>query len=75
MNTPWQIVILDALEALDQKEGPHGLYGIRQAHSSSGRLPKLAHLLGSPGKLIIMAEDGGTDTGEISALPFTYGLR
>jgi len=58
MSTPWQIVILDALEALDQKEEQHGLYGIRRAHSSSGRLPKLAHLLSSPGKTDILRCNG-----------------
>ena len=58
MSPCWQILILDALEALDQQEEPHGLYGIRQAHSSKGRLPKLAHLLSSPGKADILRCNG-----------------
>jgi hypothetical protein len=58
MNTSWEIVILDALEALDRKEGPHGLYGIRQANSSGGQLPKLAHLLSSTGKTGILRSSG-----------------
>jgi hypothetical protein len=48
----WQKQILDALESLDRAEGPHGLYGIRQAHAVNGRLPKFAHLL-SAGKTSI----------------------
>ena len=58
MSTFWQILILDALEALDRREEPHGLYGIRQAHSSKGRLPKLAHLFSSPGKTDILRCNG-----------------
>src|SRR6266446_6140063 len=50
MNQPWPTSMLDALEALDGQEKPHGLYGIRQAHSQKGRLPTLAHLLSSFGK-------------------------
>jgi hypothetical protein len=49
----WQKQILDALEDLDRAEGPHGLYGMRQAHAKNGRLPKFAHLL-STGKTGIL---------------------
>jgi hypothetical protein len=62
MKTPWQIAILDALEALDRKEEPHGLYGVRQAYSTGGRLPKLAHLLSSPGRTDILRCNGFRST-------------
>ena len=58
MGTCWQVVILDALAALDEKEGPHGLYGIRKAHSTGKRLPKIAHLLSSPGSTDILRCNG-----------------
>ncbi|HUR46627.1 MAG TPA: hypothetical protein VMZ27_12180 [Candidatus Saccharimonadales bacterium] len=58
MSTPWQNVIIDALQVLDQKEVQHGLYGIRQAHSAGRRLPKLAHLLSSPGRTDISHSNG-----------------
>ena len=58
MSTCWQILILNALEVLDRAEAPHGLYGMRQAHSIKGRLPKLAHLLSSPGKTNILRCSG-----------------
>jgi hypothetical protein len=53
----WQKHILDALESLDRSEGPHGLYGIRQAHAVNGRIPKLAHLLSSGETSIFKANE------------------
>jgi hypothetical protein len=58
MNAPWRIVILDALDALDRREAPHGLYGMRQAHSLNGRLPSLAHLLSARGNTDILRRNG-----------------
>jgi len=59
MSTSWQTLLLDALDALDLEEAPHGLYGILQAHAANGKLPTLAYLLASPtGKLAVLRRAG-----------------
>ena len=60
MSSCWQILLLDALEMLDGEEEPHGLYGMRQAHtrSAKGKLPKLANLLSCPGERNILRRSG-----------------
>jgi hypothetical protein len=69
MSTYWPIQILDALEALDREEVPHGLYGLRQAYASKRRIPTLAHLFSSTGKASILARNGfeGIQTRSTSA--------
>lgn len=45
----WQTRLLDALIALDQEESPHGLYGLREAHSTDPRqLRSWEYILWSP---------------------------
>lgn len=45
----WQEQLLDFLVTLDQKESPHGLYGLRHAYSKTGHpLPSWEHVLWSP---------------------------
>lgn len=50
MNPHWADKFLNHLLALDLREAPHGLYGIRRAYARDGRLPTLAHVLGSKKK-------------------------
>ena len=58
MKLCWQKALLDGLEALDRQESPHGVYVMRQAHSSKGRLPSLAHLLSSSGQTNVLRPCG-----------------
>ena len=52
------MLLLDCLESLDRQESPHGIYGIRQAYSTNGRLPTLAHLFSSAGSTNILRPCG-----------------
>ena len=58
MKLCWQQALLDGLEALDHRESPHGIYGMRQAHSAKGRLPSLAHLLSSSSQTNVLRPSG-----------------
>ena len=58
MKLCWQKPLLDGLEALDRQEGPHGVYGIRQAYSAKERLPSLAHLFSSSGQTNVLRPIG-----------------
>ncbi len=58
MKLCWQILLLDCLESLDRQESPHGIYGLRQAYSTNGRLPTLAHLFSSAGSTNILRPCG-----------------
>ena len=48
MKIDWKKSLIESLKGIDRDQAPHGIYGMRQAYSSTKRLPSFQTLFCSP---------------------------